>query len=306
MMTSKQQFFLNQFEQPFRQNILFCCENISRQNYDVIILLARKAACFLTVLEDLGLVSLNGKVVSDRILMFDTKWLTGKRVAIIDDTIISGTTIGKMIDHLKHIGVSDISVYAFCIDDSWFEDKLLDGKNGSFLHQSYMRVSHSVSIRFCRQIVNALSAISRPYNIDFSINITNSLTSHDFSKIVECSEWNSTETGSVNQYDKNIYCLSLNFKKDFLSKFYAELGGEYSNVMFSKIRIFSRRLSSKNNAGEFENKIVPYVIFNPIKSDFADDIIRSVAESEDIDYETFHNFFETNSSKMFFYPILFC
>lgn len=299
-MTSQQRLFLEQFDQPFRQSIINCCENISRQSYDVIILLARKAACLLTVLEDLGLVSLNGIVVSDRILMFNTEWLLKKRVAIIDDTIISGTTISKMIRQLHGFGVSNISVHAFCIDNSWFVDALLADNNNSYLHQSFMRVSHSVSIRFCRQIVGALSIIPRPYNIDFSINKTTSLSFGDFSKITECHEWDSIDTGTEMQRENGIDCLSLNFRSKILSAFYSTIGGDYSKVLFAKIRIFTKKLPSGEIGKELESKVVPYVMFNPIKTQFADNIICAIADSEDIERKSLFSLLNTNSSKMYF------
>ena len=299
-MKTVQSFFLEQFEQPFRQNIISCCEKISNQNYDVIILLARKAACLFSVLEDMGVVSLNGIIVSDRVLMYNIEWLSGKRIAIIDDTIISGTTICKMIRQLKSIGANQIAVHALCVDDYWFVDNLLSESDKNYLQQSYMRVSHSMSIRFCKQIVNALSVVPRPYNIDFSINKSYSFTSRDFSLITECKEWKSVDTSTQLQHDNNIDCISLNFNRSFLNDFYSTLGGDYSKVLFAKIRVFTKFLDPKNKKGEIETKVVPYVIFNPIKVQFADDIIKAITDSENINTSVLSSFLTTNSSKLLF------
>jgi hypoxanthine-guanine phosphoribosyltransferase len=78
-------------------------------------LLARKAACLLSVLEDLGLISLNGIVVSERILEYNTEWLKGKKVAIMDDTIISGTSIYKIIEKLKLLAFRIFSYTLFAL-----------------------------------------------------------------------------------------------------------------------------------------------------------------------------------------------
>jgi hypothetical protein len=213
-MDHSQEVFLEQFDQPIRKYIIDFCNKISEKQYDVFILLARKAACFLSVLEDLGLISLNGTVVSERILEYDTEWLKGKNVAIMDDTIISGTSIYKIIEKLKIIDVQDISVHAFCIDQYWFVDEMLKDENSKdYLEQPFIKVDHTSSIRFCKQIVNALSIVPRPYNIDFPIYEEMKFTRANYSTILEDINWKIVNTATRLQTKNNITSISLNPKK---------------------------------------------------------------------------------------------
>lgn len=218
-MTYLQQQFLSQFDQPIRQYIIEYCKNLSGKNYDVYILMARKAACFMSVLESLGFVSLNGIVVSDRVQNFNSGWLKGKRIVIIDDTIISGTTIYKLIDKLETMGVAEITVHTFCVDSYWYSEEMLKCGDRNYLVQPYMKLEHSSCIRFCRQIVNALSVIPRPYNIDFPTYEIRRLSKHNYHNILSDINWKVVCTTTILQSRNDVDSISLNFKRNMLDCF---------------------------------------------------------------------------------------
>lgn len=306
-MNNSQKVFLEQFDQEIRKYIIEFCNKISEEQYDVFILLARKAACFLSSLEDLGLITLNGTVVSERILEYDTEWLKekdkSKKVAIIDDTIISGTSIYKIIGKLKDIGVQDISVHAFCINDYWFVDEMLqDDENKNYLQQPCVKVDHTSSLRFCKQIVNALSILPRPYNIDFPIYEKIKFTKNNYLAMLEDEHWKIINTATQLQAEYNINCISLNPKTSIVRKFNESLGADFKDIIFIKLRIYSEEKFEKDEKGQpkFMCKVVPFVIINPIEINFADTLIETICNSEGIATQTLSCKLKTETSKLLF------
>lgn len=302
MATFHQKSFLDQFDQPIRKYIIEYCKKLSEKDYDVYILLARKAACFLTALEDLGFISFNGIVASDRILEYNTSWLKDKKVAVIDDTIISGTSICKIIEKLKNIGIASISVHAFCIDDYWIVDDMLRDKGHDYLLQPYMRIDHSSCIRFCRQIVEALSIIPRPYNIDFPVYEIGKLSRKQYSMIIEDCNWKVVDTSTKLQNDYNVWCVSLNFKRKLLCQFKETLGFDVSQILFIKLRLFTKELFDYNESkpSRFLCKLVPYVIFNPIRSNLVNQLIVTICDSENISQNDILVELRTDTAKLYF------
>lgn len=76
--------------------------------------MARKAAVFCDCLEELGLIHLEGYVTSDRSLDINGEWLEGKEVTIIDDAVVSGTTLYTTIQKFCYV-VPKTSAYKFLL-----------------------------------------------------------------------------------------------------------------------------------------------------------------------------------------------
>ena len=75
---------LNCFDSDTQTELLDFCRKISETQADVYFLMARKASCFFYCLEELGLISFNGYVTSERILDMDTSWLCDKEVIRVE------------------------------------------------------------------------------------------------------------------------------------------------------------------------------------------------------------------------------
>ena len=300
-MKENQKKFLSQFDQPLRKHIINFCNTISSKEYDVYILLARKAACFIDTLMELELVEMNGKIVSDRVLEFDTSWLTNKKVAIIDDTIISGTSIYKLIKKLEDINIQKIDVYAFCINEYWYvEEMLLRDDGTSYLNQPYLKLDHTSSLRFCRNIVEALSITPRPYNIDFSIYENIKLSSSKIDKLFEASYWKITDTTSTKQKENNVFCYTINPTKSFIKRYNEKLGWEISEIACLKLRLYAEKNIDPQNKITYLSKIVPFIIFNPISVNNANRIIESICEQEEISIDDLTPQLKTDSAKLNF------
>lgn len=166
--------FLNNFDTETRSHIIDFGKRISSDELvsDVYLIMARKAICFVDYLVEVGLASLNGIIVSDRVLDMDLDWIKGKSVTIIDDALISGTTIYKAIAKLKDAGVleSNIKVFVLSVNTKWYNDSMLtNSKNVSYLQKPIFYQSDEKCVQTCYDIVQALSTIPRPYDIDFPL-----------------------------------------------------------------------------------------------------------------------------------------
>ncbi|WP_444244232.1 phosphoribosyltransferase family protein [Eubacterium sp.] len=132
--------------------------------------------------------------MTDRILDTNLQWLKGKSVTIIDDALVSGTTIRKTIDKLLSIvDPEKIKVYVLSVNSEWYKrtetdlskkypyemlvrtdskgnvlfDKL--GKPMSFLIKPPNYQTNEKCMRTCFDIVKALSMTPKPYDIDFPL-----------------------------------------------------------------------------------------------------------------------------------------
>ncbi len=75
---ARQKNVLSLFSPQMHTHIVEFCKELNDREYDVYILFARKAACFISILENVQLLKLRGKVVSERVLDHDLEWLRGK------------------------------------------------------------------------------------------------------------------------------------------------------------------------------------------------------------------------------------
>jgi hypothetical protein len=85
--------FLSCFSTCHRREIVEFGKRLRKVDADYLIFMARKSVCFYESLAALKLTELRGILVSDRVLDMDLSWLKGKRVALIDDAVIYGSTL---------------------------------------------------------------------------------------------------------------------------------------------------------------------------------------------------------------------
>ena len=71
--------FLSQFDGANRDAVIEYSKQISNLEADIIILMARKAACFYHALEILNLVHNSSVITTDRVLGMDMSWMEGKK-----------------------------------------------------------------------------------------------------------------------------------------------------------------------------------------------------------------------------------
>lgn len=122
-------------------------------------LMARKAACFVDCLEELGLLSLNGFVTTNRVLDMDTTWFRRKNVLIVDEALISGTTLYETRKQILAIGAKSVDFRLLCINKRTHSKALVR------YNKPCLRLSELETTSLCLEIVEAISLM--PHHDDY-------------------------------------------------------------------------------------------------------------------------------------------
>lgn len=325
--------FLNNFDEETRKHIIEFGKRISSKDLesDVFLVMARKAICFVDFLREVKLVSLNGIVVSDRILDMNTEWLTGKSVTVIDDALVSGTTLKKVINKLENSGVSKIQVFVLSINKDWYNPEMLtDSDNSNYLSMPRYYNTNEKCMQMCYDIVKALSTIPRPYDIDFPLYGEYSIEKAKLNEMLNAS-WSAFNVTS-SSHISNSYASRKNAPKSIMSDYesitfippesiikslYVLTGIDFKNSCILKIRSYIKKRTRKTS--QYTISFLPFVIFNEISKNDIDCIIehlfhtteaQEIINSEMITYESKFRFVQfiiaTFLMKIFFADMNFC
>ncbi len=258
------------FDSEMFKSIMDFSREITESVADVYIVMSRKAACFIAFLERHGFVSLNGIIVTDRILDLNDDWLFGKNVAIVDDVIVSGTTVYTIIDKLKNAMVGNIEVYVLGINTDAYNPEMLEyydenGELKSYIHTPYILLSNEACMRMCSNIVSVFALDVSPYDVDFPRHDRISVSKSDFERIIGSPEWHSYDVSSDLQAENDVKNITMLPTERIQEVFNNAIGFPMSDIGFYKIRIFARNL--KGNNKKIEVNIIPFFLFNEISSD---------------------------------------
>lgn len=296
--------FLNNFESETRSQIIEFGKQISstKLQADVYIVMARKAICLIDLLIKFRLASLPGLVVSERILDMNTLWLKGKSVTIIDDALVSGTSIKrKVIDKLTEVGVKKIQVCVLAINKKWYNDDMLTDNTGkSYLAEPINIQEDEKCMRSCYDIVKAFSSVPTPYDIDFpfydedninkvcgtitqdtinnwlnsswlAINVTStSRISNTYSKDKEMAKSVSSKFESITLYPPN----------NIIQKVWGIIGIECPNPCSLKMRTYIRK--RKKDKEQVHVAFLPFAIIDSLTNKQIDIILKRLFPTNDM------------------------
>lgn len=267
---------LNCFDADTQNYLLDFCDRISNMQADVFMIMARKASCFFNCLEELGLIHFNGYVTSERILDMKTTWLENKSVIIIDDALVSGTSIYKTIEKLKEAHVRSIDVHVLTVNKKWFQPDLLNDNNKDYLYHNYRKRSDSKCIELCYNIVNAILIQPRPYDIDFPLYQPIKIDPLKFNHIIGDIGWSCYDVSSAVQIENNVFSLSIIPNKETLNKFSRVMGFNFNDECLVKIRVYGTHISKKKEM--YEIRVVPMVILNKLSAKDVDTLFNQLLE----------------------------
>ena len=267
--------FFSVFPTSTQDEILDFCRRISKTKADIYIFLARKAAVFCNCLEELGQIHLDGYVTTDRSLDIGGKWLNGKDVVIIDDAVVSGTTLFSTIQKMKKYGTRSIAVQILTINKRWFNHELLEKESGeSYIYPVYNELPDNLCIKLCNDIVQAISLVPRPYDIDFPLFRTISIPEYALNRIIVLNNWYSYDIRSERQKDYNIINLSLVPGKNELRELSNAFGLDITRNCIVKIRIYGRLIDK--NKRSYSLRISPIIVFNEMEIETVQSIFDQV------------------------------
>lgn len=268
--------FLSQFDPKIKNEIIEFGKRLTQINAEVFIVMARKAACFIDCLQELNITTLEGFVTSERVLDNDITWLENKKVVIIDDTIISGTTLYKTIKKLRLANVQDISVNVLTIDKENFVPDLLfnEIEKKSYLTKPYLSLNHTECIKVCSDIVNALSIYPRPYDVDFPYFNKINIIEDDFKHFIQHTNWSMENATSFLQDRNETFAYTFTPSTSIKEKFDYRIGAEISQFAMLKVRTYG--IYKKKNKSTYKLRILPIVVLKPMSYESIDNLFKSI------------------------------
>lgn len=240
------------------------CDTINASNADAFILMAHKAVQLFRVLMDQEYIDdrLEQKIIiSSQALDFDCSYLAGKKIAIVDDIVISGTSIASAVNKLLCCGVveEDIDIIALARDNDYqtmvFESS--NGRNSLFCANT---LDDADCINLSYLISRAFSFYGTPYNIDFpiypAIDLRNNREQLFFNDLL----WRTENVTNIDQQAGDVMAYVLFPKQTVLNSLWKRLGVNLTDCAQIKIRAYVRKYPS----GRLECSIVPMCLFYEI------------------------------------------
>lgn len=257
-MTTLKNLFLEQFEDRWRGPLIAFGTRISESNADVLIFMARKAACLFHCLEDLRLAHTNAICTSDLALESDLSWLSGKHVLLVDDTLITGTTLYSARQRLADVGAASVSTTVFCVDrENWCRE-LVEPVEPYILAEP-----HDVT-SFSAQAVRAISIIPRPYLVDFPLYGFVRLRGLSLDPVLSMTGWGIDELTTHSQRKAGATSVTMTPPSRALNALDQHLGWQCSNfAQLIKIRLYTRIRGGRGKTPVHFCRVLPIVAFDP-------------------------------------------
>lgn len=257
---------LDVFEPKVRRTIIEFCKDLNETQADLYIVMARKAACLVSVLEDVGLLSLQGNVISERVMDCDIEWSKYSKVIIIDDVVISGTTLYQTIRKIESANSSIwIDLFVLGVNERWYVKDVLKRSNGSsYIHAPIRRFENAECIRLSGDVVRMLANYPMPYNIDYPIYNKLRLNDKGFSQVTSLPGWKVSEVSSFTNRQNDVvthaFIPEITTLEDCGSVYMAD-ALRHSLI---KIRTYCRKRLDKRHE-VYIMTIVPMLVLPPIE-----------------------------------------
>jgi nucleoside phosphorylase/hypoxanthine phosphoribosyltransferase len=289
-MISHQEIFLNPFsEEVLRFAVIEYGKRINQYSneFDVIIIMARKAVCFAESLRMLKLTSYQCVATSNRVLDMDIQWLRGKKVAILDDALITGTTIYRTKKKLESIGCQ-VSVYVLCVNlDSWSKD-LVEPE------LPYLKLHDAKTASFCSSIVDAISLIPLPYSTDYPIYSNIRIRKNDFESLFSSGDWLINDVSSSLQAKYEVFAKVFEPTQNLRKRFFKSLGADFSDILI-KVRLFGRWFNKTKDT--YLCNLLPIFALDPLPKETIDNLYYSLKQESAVTPDIWGKWFECISYK---------
>lgn len=284
--------FLSCFSSKHREEVIEFGKRLSSIEADYYLFLARKAVCFFECLSALKLTSLRGPAVSDRVLDMDLAWLKGKRVAIIDDAVIYGSTLSNIRKKLiEEAGAHVVGTYVFCVNKtSWREDLIAPTP-------PFLRLDEKEATGFCADLVRALSVVPVPYATDYPLIRRLRVVDTDLPHLLTLPGWQTKTHSSPLQESLSISTLVASPGPATLADIFPEAESSLEGICsLVKVRLYGRRID-KHQATWFT--VMPVAVLDPLTVEDIDDIWKSVLVGvEDGEQKLIEQHFDSSKARL--------
>jgi len=280
---------LSPFEESYRPLVIEYGKRLSEYSrvYDVLVFMARKSICFAEALRYADLVSFQSIVTSNRILDFNLDWIKGKRVAIIDDALITGTSIYKAKNKLnKYCSVVD--VFVLCVNEDYWSKELINPE------MPYAVLSDQQTAEICSDIVDSISLVPVPYATDYPLYSGFLIYSSDYEALFSNGDWIVSDVSSSLQQRNNVHTKTFEPTSEIYRKLYESLGIDLSSNCLVKVRFYERK-----KKGYHWCSILPIIAFEPLKKDDIDRLFFGIMSFGDIENDKYEKWFFSTSAEDF-------
>lgn len=285
---------LGEFEPEIAAQLVEFSKFIGRIDADYVIFMARKALRIYDMLVSIGGSSCEHPVLCDYVLDQDLSIFSGKRIALVDDTLIVGTTLARAVEKLRAADASSIYSYTFAADiDNWSTELITPDK-------VFVKLDHNRLLAFCAAEVSALGIIPMPYLADFPFSHPVSISVRDFTLIEGSSRWNAHKMSSPDQEMVGSFVHTLLPRPETLQVIESGAGKAFYDILdIIKIRAFSRKIGTI-----YTTTFVPVVTLRPISADLIDtvflSIIKNISEFSGVDLSRLATSMTNSTSRLRF------
>lgn len=240
------------------------CYEINTSDADVFVIMAHKAVRLFQILYDQKHIAdhiATKTIISNHALDFDCSYLLGKKVAIIDDILISGTSIASTVHKLLDIGVleNNISIITLAID-KYYQNMSFDDENGCSLLHCRTLLEDSTCIELSYSISKIFSYYGMSYDVDFPNYSAIKLNEKRINLLFNNLLWETNKISSENKDRGNIDTFIL-FPNECVRKLlWKRIGVDLEETTHLKLRTYVNNFPS----GKKECHIVPMCLFNEI------------------------------------------
>ncbi|MDR3168063.1 MAG: phosphoribosyltransferase [Treponema sp.] len=249
---SKLDILLNQFPVEIADSLIEFVKYISELEDDIIVFMARKSYCLYQVLLDVAFVPTQKIIASDRIFDLELPFLKDKRIALIDDTLIIGTTLSKTKQELETRYNAKVSVHVFCVDrENWNKNLIIPDK-------IFLSMEHQELLSFCTSIIKAFYVSARPYITDFPVLKKKRIEVDKLDNIITSLNYRCCDYSNELQEENNIRYFTLIPLK--LRKF-------FNDNIIGIIDIFKLRLFSKQSGDCIYLTVIPIITIKSLSFD---------------------------------------
>ncbi len=260
---------LNHFPAKTRQELLEFNKHVASLDADYLIFMARKALR----IHDL-LVFARGEeppipVYSDQVLEQSLDRFEGKTVALIDDTLFLGTTLGKAKFNLENVGATKVSTHIFGLNTKYWVKDLVD--------PDYVRIemSQQEMLTFCAQEVRALAQNGFPYLTDFPIFRPIKFPPEKIELLEGIKDWRIIEVTNQWLHGQDARVFTFLPTSEFMRDFAVSLNCKAENLIdILKVRLFTQTRNSP-----YWSRIVPIATIRPMADFDAPRLLKHLSKN---------------------------
>lgn len=299
------------FDKYTQKNMIEFVNKINLTDADYYVVMARKGKCFWDFLVDANLINVAGKVITERCFDMDYSYLEGKKIIIVDDVVISGTSIYSIVEKLEKIPILSLKICVLGVDEC-FNPTLFDysiikneGKTetANYLTLPYIKMDNSQCINLCSSIVKCFSFIPRAYDVDFPVFEKNIFGDNAFKRLISFYAWEVFDVTAEHQVNEGILVLTLIPTKNTGVLLKGKIGFDILKYCFVKIRLFIQ--TRQKNKKTYEISMVPFVLFNEVHQSSIEILFGKVKEylrlrCENCDIDKYDTYFTSYRSKIRF------